>query len=584
MYRLITYFLLAVTPSWLMAGETPIITVGPELDLDCDTDSIQMAIDQGIAAEIRLAHTSNHIFREHLSFHDNNEKVIKGGYESCADAVNDIVGNVKTTLSGDLDDDGVGDGTVVTISGVGNVDFHNVTITEGDGGFFAGGILAGEFVGNINLHNTWVYNNTGVFGGGVAVAGAGVAVNLYNEVYISSNSSLFSGGGVYCTGDNQINFTESASNTGVFNNEAVDDGGGLYLIEGCSMEMHTGRFQFLEGDFRGITLNKAGRHGGGMYLASGASALLTASGDQVVNISSNQADQDDDQEGNGGGIYATGIGTTVLGQNIYVENNFGVLGGGIYLNDFAVASVTRSEETCWNEGQCNLFEWNLGFFGGAVAAENGAGVLLSNALVQNNRALGGSGLLLNLSAIGNMTGNVFTNNGSNGANNITDSSLVLVFDGSSYTSYHDTMADNNLVNSVIETSNNQLAAVDINLTGSIIHDPSSGLVLGTLPDNANLEFNCLMVHEKGSFNGQGIRVFEDDPEFIDRNNRNFHLNAEISPAVDMCESNEFSIDIDGEIRNFDSPYFVGIPNYFADAGADESLAGDLIFEDDFEEL
>ena len=530
MYRLITYFLLAVVPSWLMAGETPIILVGPELDLDCDTDSIQMAIDQGIVAEIRLAHTSNHIFREHLSFQGNNEKIIKGGYQSCADAANDIVGVVKTTLSGDLDDDGVGDGTVATIAGTGNIDFQNVAITEGDGGLLAGGMVVTEYVGNINLHNTVISNNDGTFGGGMAVGGDGIVVNLFDEVYISSNNSIFSGGGIYCTGDSEINFSESATNTGVFNNSAVDDGGGLYLIEGCSMKMHTGRFQFIEGDFRGITLNKAGRNGGGVYLASGASAMLTASGDQVVNISSNQADSDDDQEGNGGGIYATGIGTSVAGQNIYVENNTGVIGGGVYLNDFAIAAISRSDEACWNDDHCNLFEWNWAAFGGAIAAENGAGVLLSNALVQNSRSLAGSALLLNLNATGNMTGNVFTNNGDNGSGNIADSSLILVFDGSSYTSYHDTMADNNLVNSVIETSNNQLAAVDINLTGSIIHDPSSGMVLGALPDNANLEFNCLMVHEKASFNGLGTRVFEDDPEFIDRDNQNFHLNAQISPS------------------------------------------------------
>ena len=56
------------------------------------------------------------------------------------------------------------------------------------------------------------------------------------------------------------------------------------------------------------------------------------------------------------------------------------------------------------------------------------------------------------------------------------------------------------------------------------------------------------------------------------------------PAVDMCQSNEFSIDIDGEVRNFDSPYFNGIPNFYADGGADESLAGDLIFADGFDGL
>jgi len=73
-----------------------------------------------------------------------------------------------------------------------------------------------------------------------------------------------------------------------------------------------------------------------------------------------------------------------------------------------------------------------------------------------------------------------------------------------------------------------------------------------------------------------------DPAFVDRANGDFHIDAEFSPAVDLCEispSNPVR-DIDLDHYNYDDPIVMNALGAF-DAGADETLTSDIIFANGF---
>ena len=123
----------------------------------------------------------------------------------------------------------------------------------------------------------------------------------------------------------------------------------------------------------------------------------------------------------------------------------------------------------------------------------------------------------------------------------------------------------------------------LRLTSSIVHNTNSNLVFSTDTPVSNT-FDCLITHEDASFSGSASEV--SNPQFIDRNNDDYHINAFLSPAVDYCDAAfttpERDYDIDNELRGWND-YIAANEYGVYDVGADETYENDVIFKDNFDD-
>ncbi len=581
-----------------------IVTVGD--DVQCDfrlgTSRIQDAIDAG-NDEIRIADST---YEENLLI-DDISVILKGGYASCADAANDVTNNSKQTISGVP---GAGAATIII---QGNTQRNTVTLERLtiDGGT-SSGFLQGGGVFTItadlalNINNSTISFNEGSAGGGLGVFAGNTDVVLFNTI-VASNTSDTSGGGIWCNGSNSsIFYNDDGGLSGVFNNVASNgDGGGILIEAGCVLTSYIGRpypVGFL--DLRGIVSNTATGNGGGLAVRSGGTAFLNGGlfcfffclGDNTrpANIDFNTADSDGNNDGFGGGIYATDPNTTVNLLNTYISDNEAQSGGGIAVENQANLVMRSSYVfgTCWNPGSCSQLSNNqsaqTGFptRGGGLYATSGAVVDISNTEFRNNRADFGTAMYT-LAEVADATvtnldveGSLIVNNGDDANTDWSDIDTIRINGGEVLLDYN-TIADNDV----------GIGGANINNTGSveifssIIHNTDGALVYrGDVQPNTTLPYECLMVNETGSLPVEP-EIVADDPEFIDRANGDFHLNAAISPAIDFCTTLNASTpdfnDSDNEARGFDDPLATNFQGPY-DVGYDETYQNDIIFEDDFD--
>ena len=568
------------------------MTVGS--DANCDFDKIQDAINSD-DGELVILLTNQEVFKENIII-NNNHKVI-GGYNNCSDAENDILGNKKTTISGDINDDGIGDGPVVFISSNGNtggvIRLARLRLINGYQGMadFArgGGISIFHVDAGVLLQDVVITKNSGFKGAGIGINGGDTYLTIENTTSITNNSAV-NGGGIWCSGVNNLidyYFPANTTKANIANNTATADGGGVYLEEGCTMKVipnhpepgSTNQAQSSNENKAGIAFNQANNNGGGVYLQSGATIELgtphsNLDPNAIINISDNIADNDNDGDGNGGGIYATDETTRVTARNIHISHNTAQLGGGIYLTSSAVTEVLP----CSGSKKCNLINSNTGKkkAGGIYANEN-AVITILQTVFEDNRSDEATAIKANQQASVFLASNIFSHNGDDGSLGLSDDFVIMLENGSILFSYFNTFADNHAESAVFAIAGQSLLQVQ----GNIIDDASTGEVIATSGQN-NTTFACSVVHESKTFSGSNILIA--DPDFVNRAQRDYHINPS-SPAVDMCNLNSllFDYDIDGQFHAWDDPNtpFTGL--LIADAGADETYASDIIFKDDFEQ-
>ncbi|WP_395374162.1 hypothetical protein [Marinicella sp. W31] len=567
----------------VFAGNLDVVSVGP--GVGCDYATIQEGIDN--SNEISLHVTNTQIFRENLELSGLSDLNIVGGFDNCSDAESGVAGvNGYTIISGDLDDDGVGEAAVMQIEGEGNISLRNFQIVEGleefsPFGHNGGGLSLLNYEGGLNLDSMYIANNQGHVGGGISINGGDVELEINDNVLIVGNLATQNGGGIWCRGSNEIIFKDNAIESGVAVNTSQVDGGGVYLMSDCSLSMSQGRFQPLDGDFRGIAKNKANRHGGGVYMASGAQLALVGNNNSVVNVSDNIADDDAQDGGDGGGIYATGENTLISASNVYIGNNTAVLGGGVRLGEAAVLFMARTSKQCWNQKHCNLFSFNVAGAAGAIYAENESGFLVTGAVFEDNRAQIATTVFVNSESIGVLGSSVVSHNGRGGINGFADLALMGADDGSILRLGFNTITDNDVFTSVISAGSTQ--PVELQLVGNIIHNDENDIPVATLADNTVATSNCMILHELNSLNGTDLT--SEDPLFVNPELRDYHL-QEDSPAIDRCSTDDSGnlTDMDHEAYGWDDPFATGEAPMTADIGADETYISDVIFKNSFEEL
>ncbi len=378
------------------------------------------------------------------------------------------------TVSGNSAETGAG----VYITGS-KVDIHNISVTGNKALKNAAGILVGgsEYtsdgvkrmaVPTVNMFGGSITGNISEKGnaGGVLIQTKDSVFNLKGGT-ISGNKAAVGAGGIYVSGNTVLNMSggsiignEAKQGGAIFclrgtvnvtggqlNSNAATSAGGAIYVNGNSLTpsgqagdptirigivtvknvdvygntaITGGAFEV--GNFGTLNLENVKVHdniaeniGGGVYINKVSYGSL-----KDVKIYNNEA-----QTGGGGGL-AVNVGSDVTADGIIVENNRADgIGGGVYNRGRLELSNSeiRANTTTGNGGGIGTFKTS------SIPLSKRAGLIVTNTLVTDNRALKGAGFYLHVGCISQLTNvtvekNVGQEEGSgiyaNGQTNLTD--------------------------------------------------------------------------------------------------------------------------------------------------------------------
>lgn len=589
----------------LNMGAVNFVTVGG--DSNCDfrvgSSKIQNAINSG-ASEIRIA--SNDVYLEFITINDPLVNLtIRGGFSSCTAAASNIQSDRQQDWTEITRPNGQA-GSVFTITGLNSENmtvFENIKVVGGDGQGLTtgGGIAVVNADSDVILQNMWLTGGSNiVYGGGLLVQSSNATVIL-NNTTINNNQTISSGGGVYCNDFSGMNkFATIIVNSGssIALNQTQGNGGGAFLFQKCLLASFAGTanpFPLLKNlqninepngiiiNTQGINLNQAAGSGGGVYLNLGASLLIH--GTQLCNIS-NQCFGDKQNPANmmentantnglvpstlaGGAIYATGVNTDVTISAAWFNANVAIQasGGTIALFDSANLTINRNGSDCWDPVNCNLFKANRADFSGGFLYNNNATANISHALIQGSNANLGVAVYNTNNGLTNIDTSILHSNG--GSSGFLSNHLFVGNTGADYNLKYTTIADNNTEIGLFKIADDPGTVLLMN--SSIIDDVNSGPVIAFgLGGSGFIGAFCVMAHEISSLTGASNTV--DDPEFVDRANRDYHL-SNTSPAIDYCNNltTASNKDMDFQSHGWDNPDLSDFMGPF-DIGADENFS------------
>jgi predicted outer membrane repeat protein len=568
------------------------VTMGD--DAFCDFDATLFNIQQLIIAghtEIRLA--SNATYIENIALHDQN-LILRGGFADCQAAENneqvysDLTQITATALglpvlrvTGDeerrllrLENLQLRMGTSSSINGLG------------------GGLSVDEAPYDVQLLRVSITENSGSSGAGVVFdSGTGInstQINVFGQdVLIHHNQATGFGGGLYCVGLSQIALTGMS----LFYNNEAGYGAGVYMRNGCALSLYPGATPESLIFYSGFFANESTQNGGAAYLSLGAELYLfgqtmchegtcLGSDDIPAVMINNAADVDENGTGSGGGIYLneSNFHTSVYASGLYAEGNLTPgSGGAFYQGGNTTLTIERRDGPCWDDRACNTFSGNQSLGEGGAFFAAGGQLNLSHLNITESRSNAATVLAVRgEETVATLENAVLFNNGDDGNGMFADVHAVLVDEGASLTMTHNSMVDNHITSSLFRVGT--AAATQLTLNASLVQDQATTNLF--LPVTGTVNIDCLLTHESASFSGLNVTV--DTPIFTDRPNGDLHLQPG-SPGIDLCQAFPVSNpkDIDGETRGWDDPT-ANNTNGIYDAGADEGLLSDVIFENDFD--
>ncbi|MBN2381723.1 S8 family serine peptidase [bacterium] len=401
------------------------------------------------------------------------------------------------------------------------------------------------------------------YGGGLEIdAGHTVTVR---RCFIHDNDSTY-GGGVHNDGGNL--FLEE--NTYVYSNNATLDGGGIYCSSGGQVTLrgysYIGLWLLTSYPNRADSDENNSGNGGGVYLDNASLFLDASDGDGAV-IMENEAYS-------GGGVYATnGSLITLTGGEAQINQNDATLsGGGLYLSEGSDCIVHNG----------SVMNNTAGSTGGGFYA-TGAGTLVDfdrtslypcsedhcTQLAQNqtSSSYGGGGYLTSGADLDfesvyidwNQSGSLASGLYARGEGTSLALDSTMIIRNYSYSDY--TIRLYNSAGGPTATLNNCTIAGNLGNSsavlgiddrtrfdgfGLIIWDNSGDIVNGA----GDLTIDCSILQT--AFSGSNNLVA--DPLFFDPDGGDYHISRN-SPAVDHCNGT-FYRDIDYQVRPGDVPGFL----------------------------
>ena len=594
-------------PSRVDGGVTPsgdpveVTTVGASPGCDvadpAGPNGLQAAIDAAATdangtglTEIRVARSGAYTDQRYIINDATANQAIRivGGYDTCADSTPD--GFTVLEVTGGLGPlffirDSGADPAQVTLE---NLIVRGPDNAAGEGLTGRGVVVDGR--NDVELVNVQIEGHNRQFGAGLWVRGTGVAneteVFVANGTSIADNVALGDGGGIHCQDSGVIVIDWM---TAINNNVAGADGGGIYADD-CTIVSTSSLFG-------GLFLNQAEALGGGIHARNGAQ--ITLDGGEGFGLgNANTPGTVDNNAANlgGGGIYATGAGTSVALANMHIRVNSGDAdgngagsGGGIAVADGATLEMGRTlaPDVCHTRNRCSWVEGNVAHSGGAISA-TGDNVLVDirqTWLEANEAVADGSAIAIDNTggAAANaaelqMEGALLARNPTAQTAGGGEQSVIALQDNSVATVAHTTFADN------LEAPQARALAlfsdVDLSVYSSVFGE-SSGEIFEAIWGNDIVGLvNCAVVFENASLPPDSSGVVVADPGFQAPGAPvfDYHLNGG-SPALDRCDTSAYTpqyTDVDLQNRGFDFPVADVAGPW--DAGADERLDTRLLVD------
>jgi hypothetical protein len=538
------------------------ITVGT--DGACDFNNITQAYDDG-DADIRI--TNQTIYTDLLLV--NSARTFTGGFNSCFDAENFNQSTTKTIW------DGQDSGVILDIQSFNaTIALNGFELRNGHGNSPKAGAVSISNNSTIVISNSDIHDNEGSNGGAIYFNSENTSVTILNT-RIYNNSATASGGGVACARGHFTMLGDSA----IYSNSTAQNGGGIAALIGCSLDIQSGDAEIGFSTNSGIYGNTASQSGGGVYLSS-STMLLTGDASHPASIKLNSA------ASNGGGIMMLGGDSSVTAINAYIDNNVAnLIGGGVYGVNNASFSMSRLNQTCWDNNKCSSISNNIvtdtNSVAGAGYFANGATANISQTVIAHNKASDAAGFSLFGSGQVKLEGNLLINN-KQLSGEFLSYNLIKLNDGAGAVlnfSYN-TVAKND-VNSIFSV-NNITNQQELNIYNSIIWDDRDIISFsGGLAPLISLDSN--IVHESQSFQAYNISGnLVQDPMFFNASTDDFHIRLN-SSAVDHCDEfltqSQYN-DLNGKLRGVDEASVVNFNGPY-DAGAFE-INNDIIFSNGFE--
>jgi hypothetical protein len=553
----------------LAANAHSAVHIGP----GCAYARIQDAIDALAPGETDYR-VATGTYRENLFFNSpfaSNRLRVAGGYVGCTDTV---VDDPEATI---IDASGTNH-SVVSITGIVDATFANLTITGGNAPQGGGILISGG--GQLALDAVRVSANAAQTGGGVfAIGSAGLlTVRIGERTLISGNTVSVRGGGVLIAGTSRLlmNAPQSAI---AYNASLSDDadagGGGLAIAGPARADIGSGGYYNVAADawYGAVSHNNAARGGGIDVRGGGTLRIYSTDALRPLALHDNHA------LSQGGAIFADGAGSAVCAWNVTIRADEANEGAALFAVGANVAFRRDSVfEQCGPESAldlgaidcsagtpCNRIDDNIGNVSIVTAA--------STTIFQADR----------LAMNGNLapTGALFRSEQLLGLQNcLLARNPVLYVARWSGNLYMDgcTVADNITtgVNEVFRaTTDSSLDLVESIVIGDdYVLDPRLAPASAWVSDVITSHAAQLCLDD---CNG----VTEGDPRFVDATAGDYHLDAG-SPAIDRASAGP-RLDLDGQLRGL--PASPAGSGHSFDLGAFEAAAGtpgDDVFHDGFE--
>jgi hypothetical protein len=428
-----------------------------------------------------------------------------------------------------------------------------------------GGVIHLTGAANILLlQNTYVLNGTAGDGAGIFVQDARLI--LSEGSLVAQNRASLTGGGILCRGG-QVELQSG----GVAVNEA-DYGAGIALELGC-----TG-FAWGSDTFEGIYQNEATEDGGGLYLTGGSDFELLGDSQHPALLIENTANR-------GGGAYSAGPGSDLIARDAHIESNHAVeLGGGVFLGQFGYLLMERTlGSNCHDPVRCSSLSNNstdsmpFSGYGGAITVDRGY-AHINQTYVENNTSWGAAvaRLYVGDSQL-SMEGSVVHGNSADPG-----TELIHMGGGTTTRIRYSTFGNNGGL-TMFQDSGTNTSVLQIH--SSVLYDQAGSTIYGGASPNPPNLVDCSLVSSVQSFQNfvvtrtalvsPGFSLFVNPPA------GDYHLRPD-SQAIDRCDASVVApqyADIDGDSRGYDHPLFNIIGPY--DLGADETGEPPL-FADGFE--
>ncbi len=558
------------------------VTVGATND--CDYASLEDAYND---ADPFVRVTTEDIHMD--SFLISKAKWFTGGYSTCALAISGTQSenHSKWTNNGGAPIVNIDTGLTNSIVVLDKFEIYNGdnTISGQTGGIRVRGNVA------LAIARSLIHDNESKYGGGINLNGEDVRVTVTNSrIY---NNSALDGGGVDCSNGASFTLLEQSTIRG---NNSSRDGGGIYAAYDCQISIRSGDSESPFQADLGVVGNTTLGQGGGIFISTGADVELIGNNQHPASIVGNVSNIDTNSVIiGGGGVYLRGDGnipsdgTTFRATNARIDFNIAKhAGAGIAVTSGATFSMSRSEETCWDNDKCSSLSQNILT---DATGEGAAGYIydvstanISGTYIADNQANLSAVFALNLVGTLRLEGNLIVGNTS-----FTQPFASELFSlsgnnglASNLDFYYNTMVDNNAGASFnLDGASSQQW---LQIYNSIIRDQGEIITTNGAIDPF-LNINCNYVHETDSFSVATTSVdnYNLSPDFVDTDSRNYHLVAN-SLAQDLCSEDTIQSnykDLNGNNRGYDNPNVLNLRGAF-DAGAFEYITDDVIFSNSFD--